>query len=279
MPSIFVSIASFKDPEIFSTVFDLYDKARNPSRVYAGVLLQDTVSVLNNFKVHFTNPNIKFKHLLPEQAQGCGWARNYIMKNLYKNEDYFLLVDSHSKFKKGWDDEYINMLNNTPTKSVLSGFPRHYEFKEPYDVYSQRNLCSIYIPNDIPFVGKFNGPHEQKLAKKENERIMNISGGNMFGSKEVVSALVINDFNYYGNCEQELYSLLLYQCGFDIYAPSENLVWHKYFVVGRDDYRDIFKEKDNKINFWPHAADINCTSRSSDFWLKEYNDFINRHKK
>ena len=33
MPSIFVSIASFKDPEIFSTVFDLYDKARNPSRV------------------------------------------------------------------------------------------------------------------------------------------------------------------------------------------------------------------------------------------------------
>ena len=51
MSSIFVSVASFKDPEIFSTVFDLYDKASDPSRVYAGVLLQDTVSVLNNFSL------------------------------------------------------------------------------------------------------------------------------------------------------------------------------------------------------------------------------------
>ena len=280
MNSIFVSIASYKDTEIFQTLIDLFKRAKHPEKIYVGVFIQDEDSVFKNFQVHFNdNKNIKTIHVLPKYAEGPGWARNIIMKELYNNEDYFLLVDSHSRFKNNWDVEYIDMLKKTPTESVLSGFPRNYEFEEPYETYSKRNLCSIYIPNDIPHVGKLAGPHLQKIAKKENEKIMNISAGNMFGKGSILNILIVDDYSYYGECEQELYSLLLYQCGLDIYAPSENLVWHKYFVIGVDNYRKMYKPKEGKTSFWPHAADINCTSRSSDFWLKEYNDFINRHKK
>lgn len=279
MSSIFVSIASYKDSEVFNTVADIYKRATHPERVFLGVFLQDTNLVFEKFTLNFNNKNIKIKHVQPEHAEGCGWARNIIMKELYGNEDYFLLVDSHSRFKIGWDVEYINMLNKTPTESVISGFPREYHFNESYEVYSERDLSSIYIPNEIPYIGNFSGPHEQKLAVKENEKIMNISGGNTFGKGYIVNALTVDDYKYYGECEQELYSLLLYQCGLDIYAPCKNLIWHKYFVLGVDNYREIFRQKKNKINFWPDAVDLNCNKRSADEWLRDYNYFINSNIK
>ena len=279
MESIFVSIASYQDSEIFITVDDLFKRATNPQRIYAGVFLQDTEVVNKKFKLQFQNKNIKVKHVQPENAEGCGWARNIIMKELYKNEDYFLLVDSHSRFKIGWDVEYINMLNKTPTESVISGFPREYHFNESYEVYSKRNLSSIYIPNEIPYVGNFKGPHQQKLAEKENEQIMNISGGNMFGRGYIVNSITVDDYTYYGECEQELYSLMLYKCGIDIYAPSENLIWHKYFVPGVDNYREMYRPKAGKINFWPDAKNLNCSKRSAENWIKDYNAFINTYIK
>ncbi len=279
MESIFVSIASFKDSELFPTVTDLYKRANSPNQVYVGVLIQDSYLVFNSFLSQFNVKNISIKHVLPEYAEGCGWARNIIMKELYNNQDYFLLVDSHSRFKNGWDVEYINMLKETPTKSVISGFPREYHFNEPYEVYSKRNLSSIYIPNEIPFVGNFTGPHHQKLAQNKNEKIMNISGGNMFCKGDIVKHLTVDDYKYYGTCEQELYSLLLYQCGVDIYAPSENLIWHKYFVSGVDNYRELNRPKKIKQNFWPDAININCSLRSSDDWLKDYKYFIDSNIK
>ena len=279
MESIFVSIASYQDSEIFITVHDLFKRAANPQRIYAGVFLQDTQVVNKKFELQFQNKNIKVKHVQPEHAEGCGWARNIIMKELYENEDYFLLVDSHSRFKIGWDVEYISMLKKTPTESVISGFPREYHFNESYEVYSKRNLSSIYIPNEIPYVGNFKGPHQQKLAEKQNEQIMNISGGNMFGKGYIVNSITVDEYTYYGECEQELYSLMLYKCGIDIYAPSENLIWHKYFVPGVDNYREMYRPKAGKKNFWPDAKNLNCSKRSAENWIKDYNAFINTYIK
>jgi hypothetical protein len=73
--------------------------------------------------------------------------------------------------------------------------------------------------------------------------------------------------------------LSLYQCGIDIYAPSENLIWHKYFVSGVDDYREMYKPKKDKKNFWPDAIDVNCSLRSADQWVEDYKNFIKRNEK
>lgn len=40
METIFVSIASFRDPECQWTVKDLFEKANDPSRVYVGICWQ-----------------------------------------------------------------------------------------------------------------------------------------------------------------------------------------------------------------------------------------------
>ena len=267
MKTIFVSIASFIDPDFSNTIKDCIDKAKYPDRVRIGLFLQDEREVFESY----SHPNVDKLTCLPDIAEGCGWSRNRIMQQLYNNEDYFLLVDSHSRFEKDWDVKYTQLLDNAPSKCVLSSFPRHFEFDEDYETYSIRDKSTIYVPNEIPFVGNFKGPHKQKIATKQYERVMNISGGNTFGPGSIVEALTIKDFKYYGHQEQEIYSLLLYKNGYDIYAVKDNLIWHKYFVHGKDNYRQVYVEKKGKIDFWPDLKEYGSNLRSHSSWLDEYN--------
>lgn len=277
MEKIFVSIASFLDPEFMPTIEDCFSKAKYPERIFIGLHLQDKKEVLE--RLHGLNKNVRVIKTDYKIGEGCGWARNEIMKQLFKNEDYFLLVDSHSRFKKNWDEIYIKKLNSLPKKSVISAFPRSYEFGETYDMYSKRDIPSIYIPNDITFIRGVEKPHKQRLAQRPHEKIMNISGGNTFGPGSVVEALTIEDFSFYGHQEQEIYSLLLYKCGYNIYAINENLIWHKYFTIGKDNYRELYKEKGSKNNFWPALKNHGCNIRTADQWLKEYEAFCYEPKK
>jgi hypothetical protein len=269
MKTIFVSIASYKDPEFIPTVNDCLNRAKYPERIKIGLHLQDTKEILEKYN----NNNIKILKTLSEEAEGCGWARNEIMKKLYNNEDYFFLVDSHTRFKQNWDVEYIHRLESLPNNAVISVFPRDYQFDESYEQYSKKTIPTIYIPNDIPFVGNFIGPHKQKLCKKPFEKVMNISGGNTFGPGSMVQALALDEYKFYGHQEQEIYSLLLYTSGYDIYAINSNIVWHKYFVPGIDTYRKTYSENKIKENFWPKLKNYKDIKRTTESWIKEYKEF------
>ena len=90
---ILVSIASYKDVDIINTIEDLYEKAEQPNRVYVGLFLQDTPKEISRICSFFSNfiykANLKIKTISFEDAKGCGWARNIILKELYDNENYF----------------------------------------------------------------------------------------------------------------------------------------------------------------------------------------------
>ena len=93
---IFVSIASYKDFDVINTIIDCFDKANNPNDVFVGLCLQDTEQeqerIINLIEKEKFYSNVRFIKMNAEEAQGCGWARNLIMKNLYNNEDceYFI---------------------------------------------------------------------------------------------------------------------------------------------------------------------------------------------
>jgi hypothetical protein len=278
METIFVSIASYLDPEFKPTIRDCFEKAKYPERITIGLHLQDEVRVIQDYLTDLQNNQIKTLTTKYTAAKGCGWARNMIMRDLYTAEDYFLLVDSHTRFKENWDEIYINRLKELPDNSVISVFPRHYDLGEKYETYSKRDIPTIYIPNEIPFVGNFRGPHRQKLCKERYEKVMNISGGNTFGPGSMVKALTLTDYDFYGHQEQELYSLLLYKAGFDIYAINDNIIWHKYFVANKDDYRQIYSERKVRKNFWPEAKNFNSNVRSGNDWKKDYESYCNSWK-
>ncbi len=246
--SILVSIASYKDVDVVNTIVDLYEKAQFPSRVWVGLFLQDTPEEISRICSFFSNflfkGNIKIKTIPSEEAKGCGWARNVILKELYDNENYFMCVDSHSRFLKKWDSVYIDAYKNAPTNAVLSAFPQPFDFYQTYEQYSKKNITTIYTPDKLPLLNDFT--YCQKTTTEKYEKVMSISGANIFGNSRLVKAITLDDYSFVHNKEQEIYSLLIYLYGLDIYAIPQNIVWHKYIV--EDSYRDLFNPKQIKYN-------------------------------
>ena len=65
----------------------------------------DLNNIVNNYSKthkHKLKP-IRCNKLYYKSANGAGYARNIIQKQLYKNEDYFIQIDSHSRFSNKWD--------------------------------------------------------------------------------------------------------------------------------------------------------------------------------
>lgn len=274
---ILVSIASYKDTDVIKTIIDLYDKSEYPDRVWVGLFLQDTddeiIRICKFFAEFKFKSNLKIKTISYIDSRGCGWARNIILKELYEDEDYFMCVDSHSRFLEKWDSEYITLYKESPPNSVISAFPQAFEFDQTYEQYSKRNKTTIYTPNALPWTSDFIQPHCQKTTREKYEKVTSISGGNLFGDSRLAKAITLDDYIFIHNKEQEIYSLLIYLYGLDIYAIPQNIVWHKYIV--NTSYRDIFapnkikyevdflsflksKEKNRTVNEWVSLIQRDC---------------------
>lgn len=284
--SIFVSIASYKDIDVKNTIIDCFVRAKYPKRVIVGLFIQDTideiVKISNWLSGYEYSNNIRFKAVEYNKAQGCGWARNEILKELYVDEEYFLCVDSHSRFLKEWDVEYITQLNGIPSRGVISVFPQSFEFDESYEEYSKRNITTIYEPNAPTWTSDFISPHCQRAPELEYEKIMSISGGNLFGKGEIVEILKVDKY-YNPTMEQEIYSLLLFKSGYNIWAIPKNIIWHKY--IKNDSQNPPYRELCNWIQFNPIMDFVNDLKyvggdeRSYLLWLSEkYKECDNCHK-
>ena len=268
--SIFVNIASYKDSDLIPTLDDLYTRAAQPERVFVGVFLQDTpqatIDVLSILKGHPYRNNMFLQTIDANKAKGCGWARNVISKHLYGGQDYFMCVDSHSRFLNNWDTTYIDIYKNAPENAVISVFPQSFDFNQSYEQYTKRNIATIYTPHELPWTSAFNKPHCQRHPKMAYERVNQISGGNIFGDKRLAEAITLDDYTFKHNQEQEIYSLLIYLHGLDLYAIPQNIVWHKYITT--DTYRELFQPRDieYRMNFL-HDLEYKQKERTIKDWV------------
>ena len=122
--SIYVSITCYKyDRELISTINSCLDSAFGNIVIgleYCGDIKQrdDILSVIKN-------KPIRFIYTPEENNVGIGMGRNNAA-NLYNGEDYFLQIDSHTKFEKNWDIFLIEKFNKAKeviknNKIILTG--------------------------------------------------------------------------------------------------------------------------------------------------------------
>src|SRR5436190_1325566 len=97
---IFVSIAGFRDAELARTLCDLFEQAARPSRL--------TVAVLDQNEQETSLPDtprgakIIYERIHPSESRGACWSRARLQSKM-GSEGYFLQLDSHHFFKRGWD--------------------------------------------------------------------------------------------------------------------------------------------------------------------------------
>ena len=98
--SIFISIASYQDPLLVSTIFSAYNNAQNKEKLIFSICDQSDNPIKIN-DLAFAD-QIRYEHVDPVFSKGPCWARHRA-QSFFNNEDYFLQIDSHTQFLENWD--------------------------------------------------------------------------------------------------------------------------------------------------------------------------------
>lgn len=113
---IFVSLASYRDVYLPFTIDSALSNAVHPERLTFGVCWQaDPTENLDRF---LDDPRFRIRRYPYTASLGYGWARAEVQK-LYAGERYHLLVDSHTAFAPGWDENLIAQLEGKPGRKPL----------------------------------------------------------------------------------------------------------------------------------------------------------------
>ena len=118
---IFIQIASYRDPQLYSTIKNAFENAEFPENLVFGICWQkDEKETLNEYENH---PQVKLDIYPYQESKGACWARNKL-QYLYNDEQYTLQLDSHHRFVKHWDTVVINMYNQLREIKFLIPTPR-----------------------------------------------------------------------------------------------------------------------------------------------------------
>ena len=131
--SIFISIASYQDPLLASTIFSAYDKAHNKNELIFSICDQSD-NPIEIEKISFAD-QIHYEHVDPLFSKGPCWARHRA-QSFFNDEDFFLQIDSHTQFAENWDIIFIEQLIKISSikskddyfkKPIITSYPRSFE--------------------------------------------------------------------------------------------------------------------------------------------------------
>jgi len=270
--SIFISIASYRDPSCRASLRSAFANADNPESVNVGVVQQNCESehgcmtgtgwantrrwvqrpgadkdCAKEFcesdagRAHCEAGRVRILRLNEAQAYGPFFAR-YLNAKLWRGENYFMQLDAHSKFRTGWDSTMIDMMKRTPSypDSVISTYPSSGTAEDtstwPRVTAAEQadqttGLCeATFEPaggdrytlrmgrSDIPMKKSGVPPYAAFVA-----------AGFFFTHGSYVERASPDPFlPYIFMGEEVALSEKLWTNGFDIYAPTANVIGHEY---------------------------------------------------
>lgn len=124
---IFVSLATYRDPQCALTLSSLINNAAKPEQLVIVICQQndDKDEDCLNSKMDLKGATIKVLRLHFTEAKGPCWAR-FLIQQEWQGEEYYLQIDSHMRFVKNWDQKCKYELTLCPEKSCLSNYVSNY---------------------------------------------------------------------------------------------------------------------------------------------------------
>lgn len=244
---IFMSICSYRDPLCTKTIESIFENAEYPERIFIGIVQQnafDDSECANELILQKYQNNIRIIKLNHLEAKGPTWAR-YLATTLFDNEEYFFQGDSHILMGKKWDTKLINMIKEIKSK-FSSQKPLLSHYTKTYEEYGQDNpdnnvprICKSFF-NDRNMIS-FEGAHDISIDKNTYVQTPYIAAGFIFVESKFLQEVPFDpDLPYLFVGEEILLSIRSWTSGYDIYTPSENLVYHLYT---RKDDKKIWTDK------------------------------------
>jgi len=252
--TIFIQIASYRDPELIKTIDDCINNAENPTRLRFGICRQycesddgvdDPVDYRDDDR--FTIMDVPYK-----ESKGVCWARNQVQQ-LYKDEDYTLQLDSHHRFAPRWDTTLIDMLvllqDKGHKKPLLTTYAPSYDPED--DPKSRINEAwkmdfDRFIPEGAVFflpstIDNWRGEHAPIPAR--------FYSAHMAFSVGKFATEVQHDPEYYFHGEEISIAARAFTHGYDLFHPHRPVIWHEYTRKGRTKHWDDHTGKDKTVNW------------------------------
>jgi len=230
-PSIFVSVASYRDSECSKTIDELFRKAKFPDRIFVGVCEQnsdDPNEVCSGEHDPRWDKQIRTIRVPHTQAQGPCVAR-YACSTLLGSETYFLQIDSHTMMVQDWDEKCVEEIGAcpVPNRSILSMYPLDVS---TYDINTTDLpvMCNAkFNDKGLPiFAAAMKPASFVGSAPKENAFI---AAGFLFCHSDFVRKVPYDpSLKHLFQGEEVLLSARAWTSGFDIYTPRRNICLHHY---------------------------------------------------
>lgn len=237
--TVFVSVPSYRDDECQRTIYDLFSKARYPDRIFVGIVHQnkkgeDAESCLfscSTCRERLQAGFIRVKNFSFKEAKGPCFAR-YEASKLWRGEQWYLQIDSHSKFETDWDVTMLEQIESTgDPKAIMSGYPPTEEQMKTFkkeNFSSMIKMCKGSFRNGTPVLGA-----AIVKAPKSPPKIMFAGAGCMLMPYTALFEVPFDPFNSFLFMGEELlHSARLWCKGFNFYGFTVAFLTHSY---GRKD--------------------------------------------
>ncbi|MDY0969878.1 GlcNAc-transferase family protein [Siccibacter turicensis] len=256
--TLFVSIASYRDPELIPTLKDMIANAAHPEALHIAIcwqhdedislfidagmtLCQSYIHSNNNiFVFEYQSARITILSIHYYHSHGACWARHKA-EQFYNDETWFLQIDSHCRFIHHWDSEAIAMMKSLQKrcpKPILSTYPPSYNPADEANrsAFISRLTFREFSPEGLPMLSS------TTFNADEPPRCGYLAGGLIFAPGSFVLE-VPNDPEIFFAGEEIAMAARAFTHGYDIHTPNKILLWHFY---QRSDANKIWGDHNNK---------------------------------
>jgi len=255
MSTIFIQIASYRDPQLPHTLDDCIAKAKFPDNLRFGIAWQHGPEEnLDKYKDDKRFTIIDIPYL---KSKGACWARNKIQQK-YNNEKYTLQLDSHHRFIENWDEELINMLEglraNGHKKPLLTSYIPSFDpdndpagrvnspWRMNFDRFTPEGIV-FFLPGDIHDLQNIKAPVPARFYS-----------AHFCFADGIFSKEVQHDPEYYFHGEEISIGVRAFTHGYDLFHPHKVIAWHEYTRKGRT------KQWDDDKNW--HDRNMKCHKKN-----------------
>lgn len=232
--TIFVSVASYRDDDLSKTVSSLFTAADHPEDLRFGIVNQQATGKHDDFS--WLGNQAKVDNVHYKYSQGAGWARKRAM-SLYDGEDFFLQIDSHMRFAKGWDTRLIEMYDwcadDAGTDRIILS-----QFAAPFVIFT--NGEEHFVKDDPDFwdepswtsvvntwAATWAGNRERITDFSHPHKTHTVLGAWLFSHGDFVRHIPYDErISFMG--EELCIAVRAYTRDYALYAPNVMLAWHFY---------------------------------------------------
>ncbi len=236
---LFIQIASYRDPQLSPTLWDLVQKAKKPGRLRIGICLQlnaedEQICGIRSLPAgsELQGAQLRVDAQAARNSGGVCWARAKTQA-LWQNEPFTLQIDSHMRFTPAWDEEIQKSWKRCQdSKAILSTYPNRFDLPDRYDKEHLPRMAALHFDDQgILRLQGINEPYSPNGSEKAPCPNAFVAAGMLYGPSEMIQAAPY-DPNLYFYGEEISLALRLWSHGFNLYNPDKPLIFHLYKQAG-----------------------------------------------